>query len=97
MIIDEYECYMYKKKRKKKGYSNINRNWILYFETCMKSTCMERIYIRSPKYIYIYFIKNRIFMKYLIIIIILLESFKFMIYIKVANIINKYNLVYEKK
>lgn len=63
----------------------------------MKSTCMERIYIRSPKYIYIYFIKNRIFMKYLIIIIILLESFKFMIYIKVASIINKYNLVYEKK
>lgn len=58
---------------------------------------MERIYIRSPKYIYIYFIKNRIFMKYLIIIIILLESFKFMIYIKVASIINKYNLVYEKK
>lgn len=36
-------------------------------------------------------------MKYLIIIIILLESFKFMIYIKVASIINKYNLVYEKK
>lgn len=63
----------------------------------MKSTCMERIYVRSPKYIYIYFIKNRIFMKYLIIIIILLESFKFMIYIKVASIINKYNLVYEKK
>lgn len=63
----------------------------------MKSTCMERIYIRSPKYIYIYFIKNRIFMKYLIIIIILLENLKFMIYIKVASIINKYNLVYEKK
>lgn len=35
-------------------------------------------------------------MKYLIIIIILLKSFKFMIYIKVASIINKYNLVYEK-
>lgn len=57
----------------------------------------KNIYMFSKIYIYIYFIKNRIFMKYLIIIIILLESFKFMIYIKVASIINKYNLVYEKK
>lgn len=57
----------------------------------------KNIYTFSKIYIYIYFIKNRIFMKYLIIIIILLESFKFMIYIKVASIINKYNLVYEKK
>lgn len=56
----------------------------------------KNIYTFFKIYIYIYFIKNRIFMKYLIIIIILLKSFKFMIYIKVASIINKYNLVYEK-
>lgn len=97
MIIDEYECYMYKKKGRKRDIRiSIGIGYYILKPAWNRHAWKEYIYVLQNIYIYI-FIKNRIFMKYLIIIIILLESFKFMIYIKVASIINKYNLVYEKK
>lgn len=97
MIIDEYECYMYKKKEEKGIFEYQSELDTIFWNLHEIDMHGKNIYMFSKIYIYIYFIKNRIFMKYLIIIIILLESFKFMIYIKVASIINKYNLVYEKK